>query len=602
MTHLTSSKIPPIKLTMATPHRSGGKQRAATDSARLGIAALQQGAAEEALAHLARAVAGASRDAHVRIAHAMALEANRLMPDAIAGYTVALRLDRRIESAAIKLSAMLKTYGNIEPAPLDDRGLGAALAFESVDPLPIARIAIAWLKDQGSLAAPVALGRSDGWAAAAAAVVVSGSRRKGLADPLLASALRNSINTDPEIELLLTAIRRHLLIDADAATRAQKPVYEFACALVAQGRNNEFVWSVAPEERAALKALPETDHLLPALYGRFPQSAAGVRPRSLATLIARDTTERESESTAAANLTSLSSAADATSRAVAAQYEANPYPRWLRLSKPHDGAYLDYLHTFFSDQERARFASPFDVLIAGCGTGEQAVAAAFGYGAEASVTGVDLSRASLGFAARRADEYGLANLDFIHGDILELDALDRQFDVIECVGVLHHMSDPLAGWRRLVDRLKPGGVMLIGLYSAAARRHISALRARMSNAATDIAPDTIRAFRAGLLTTAGDDDAELILATPEFYALSSCRDLLFHAHEQPVTIPRIAEWLDTLGLDFHGFALPDARFARFRLEHPDADPARDLDAWTTFEEAYPRTFAAMYQFWCRKPD
>ncbi|MFP6757823.1 MAG: class I SAM-dependent methyltransferase [Alphaproteobacteria bacterium] len=588
---------------MAIPHRSGGKRRAATNAARLGIAALQQGAAEEALAHLARAIAGASRDAHVRIAHAMALEANRLMPDAIAGYTVALRLDRRIESAAIKLSAMLKTYGNIDPAPLDDRGLGAALAFDSVDPLPIARIAIAWLKDQGSLAAPVGLGRSDGWAAAATAVV-SGSQRKGLADPLLASALRNGINTDPEIELLLTAIRRHLLIDADPATRAQKPVYEFACALVEQGHNNEFVWSVAPEERAALKALPESEHLLHALYGRFPAFAAEIRPRSLATLIARDTTEREFEHTAAADLTFLSAApaADATSRAVAAQYEANPYPHWLRLSKPHDGAYLDYLRTFFNTEERTRFASPFDVLIAGCGTGEQAVAAGFGYGDQASVTGLDLSRASLGFAARRAAEYALANLDFIHGDILELENLDRQFDVIECVGVLHHMADPLAGWRQLVARLKPGGVMLIGLYSAAARRHISALRARMSDAAPAIAPDTIRAFRTGLLTTAGDDDAELILATPEFYALSSCRDLLFHAHEQPVAIPQIAEWLDTLGLAFHGFALPDARLARFRLEHPDADPARDLDAWTTFEQAYPRTFAAMYQFWCRKPD
>ena len=48
---------------MAIPHRSGGKRRAATNAARRGIAALQQGAAEEALAHLARAIAGAARDA-----------------------------------------------------------------------------------------------------------------------------------------------------------------------------------------------------------------------------------------------------------------------------------------------------------------------------------------------------------------------------------------------------------------------------------------------------------------------------------------------------------------------------------------------------------
>ena len=56
-----------------------------------------------------------------------------------------------------------------------------------------------------------------------------------------------------------------------------------------------------------------------------------------------------------------------------------------------------------------------------------------------------------------------------------------------------------------------------------------------------------------------------------------------------------------LGLEFRGFSLPDARVARFRLEHPEANPARDLEAWADFEDTYPRTFAGMYQFWCWKP-
>ncbi len=38
-----------------------------------------------------------------------------------------------------------------------------------------------------------------------------------------------------------------------------------------------------------------------------------------------------------------------------------------------------------------------------------------------------------------------------------LGGLGRQFDLIECVGVLHHLGDPLAGWRVLVSLLKPGG-------------------------------------------------------------------------------------------------------------------------------------------------
>ena len=50
--------------------------------------------------------------------------------------------------------------------------------------------------------------------------------------------------------------------------------------------------------------------------------------------------------------------------------------------------------------------------------------------------------------------------------------------------------------------------------------------------------------------------------------------------------------------DYLRRTLPEARIARFRLEHPDADPARDLAAWAAFEAEHPRTFAAMYQFWC----
>ena len=60
----------------------------------------------------------------------------------------------------------------------------------------------------------------------------------------------------------------------------------------------------------------------------------------------------------------------------------------------------------------------------------------------------------------------------MQGDILKLNQLERQFDIIESVGVLHHMDDPSAGWKVLVDRLRSGGLMKVGLYSDIARQHI----------------------------------------------------------------------------------------------------------------------------------
>ena len=61
----------------------------------------------------------------------------------------------------------------------------------------------------------------------------------------------------------------------------------------------------------------------------------------------------------------------------------------------------------------------------------------------------------------------------MQADILGLSQLKQKFDIIESVGVLHHMDEPMAGWRTLTDLLKPSGLMKIGLYSDLARQHIA---------------------------------------------------------------------------------------------------------------------------------
>src|SRR4030095_9892868 len=43
-------------------------------------------------------------------------------------------------------------------------------------------------------------------------------------------------------------------------------------------------------------------------------------------------------------------------------------------------------------------------------------------------------------------------------------------------GVLHHLDDPFAGWRVLLELLRPGGFMYLGLYSALGRTHIVNVR------------------------------------------------------------------------------------------------------------------------------
>ena len=54
--------------------------------------------------------------------------------------------------------------------------------------------------------------------------------------------------------------------------------------------------------------------------------------------------------------------------------------------------------------------------------------------------------------------------------------MDRKFDIIECVGVLHHMKDPLKGLKVLLNLLEPQGFMKLGLYSDIARQDIEQAR------------------------------------------------------------------------------------------------------------------------------
>jgi SAM-dependent methyltransferase len=102
------------------------------------------------------------------------------------------------------------------------------------------------------------------------------------------------------------------------------------------------------------------------------------------------------------------------------------------------------------------------ILDAGCGTGHTLVAMAVRY-PKASFLGVDLSNHSLAVAHRLAQRHGATNIEFLRASIPEL-TLNTKFDLITCLGVLHHLPDPREGLRALAEHLAPTGHMLLWLY------------------------------------------------------------------------------------------------------------------------------------------
>ena len=216
--------------------------------------------------------------------------------------------------------------------------------------------------------------------------------------------------------------------------------------------------------------------------------------------------------------------------------------------------------------------------------------------------GIDLSLSSLAYAGRKASELGVDNVSFAQADILALAERAETYDIVECGGVLHHMEDPMAGWRVLTTILRRGGFMKIALYSELGRRDVVEAQELIHEWGEPATPAGIRSARRRLISSLGDRSRPALLGRRDFHSLPECRDMLFHVQEHRFTLPRIAACIAELGLEFIGFEHSGTgMMRRFRARFPEAGAERSLDAWRVFEEENPNTFSGMYQFWLRKP-
>jgi SAM-dependent methyltransferase len=442
-----------------------------------------------------------------------------------------------------------------------------------------------------------------------------------LARPLFLRLLENTFIPEPDFERLVATIRRAAVLAWRARSLASAgtvALRELLGALAHQCFLTEYLHEEREDEAPLVDELAagveaalakgglvnEAEIALVACYRplgmlrraeALPASNASIMGR----LVLRQVREPTEEAGIAARLTRLTAISDEVSHAVQAQYERYPYPRWLRTPSAEGASPIALrLRQLFPHAGAAAVVPQrASMLIAGCGTGRHAaICAALDPGSR--ILALDLSRSSLAYAARRAKESGLGNVEFAQADILELGRLEERFDIIQCSGVLHHLRDPLAGCRVLAGLLAPGGKLKLGLYSEIARRGVVAARRLIAERGFAADPKGMRAARAAILALPAEDPARGVAASIDFHSLSGCRDLLFHVQEQRFTLAQIATMLSELGLEFLGF---EFEFAATRLrylgEFPLDPAATSLANWAQFEARYPDTFAAMYQFW-----
>jgi SAM-dependent methyltransferase len=450
-------------------------------------------------------------------------------------------LERDPESGAAKrrLVRILKR----RPALLDPTHCGAFLQLlrdPDVEPTSLARAGWALATAEGLLAPDAGLP----------------AMAERIEDSALALALlEESYVPWLEAELALGRLRRWLLV-ADRWHSFPRT----AAALIAQAALNCGAWPFDDEERERLRA------------GAGDFAAAYLPPR--------------------ADLAPGASFDDQVTGLVADQYRAWPYPVWTRITKPAPTTVPATLEAIDPGGTPALPADA-ELLLAGCGTGREAAILAARY-PEARITAIDISEASLAFAADR-----VPGVDFRLLDLHRVAELGRSFDLIVTSGVLHHLPDPEKGWQALVSVLKPGGAIKVMLYSRLGRLRVRAARTRIADLLDrPVDDELLREARRRLIEQA----PALLSAWHDFYTLPGIHDLLLHRHEDPFDVPRIRRAIADLRLELLGFVLPDEeRRGRYLRDNPDDPLLRDYAAWESLEKSEPFLFSRMYEFWCRKP-
>lgn len=396
-------------------------------------------------------------------------------------------------------------------------------------------------------------------------------------------------------EEFLIYLRRSLLLQPERFTAQER--LSLAASLAQYCFGTDYILNVSAEEAAKLSSLGTTpaDIALRACYVPLA-SIAGIdalvqnfiQLPELSGVIEMQLTDVRAREETARKIPAITPIADAVSVKVREQYEESPYPRWKTIPR---------------NLTLERVADPLrkpgaKILIAGCGTGQEAAQIATVL-PDAQILAVDLSLASLSYAQTQTEKLGFKNITFRQADILQLGSLTERFDGIISGGVLHHLHDPLQGWKVLTGLLNPGGLMRIALYSKIARKHLVVAQDIIKQKGFAPTIEGMRDFRQQSAALLDRDVLNTISAVSDYYHAAMYRDMLFHVQEHCFDIPGIDAALKKLDLTFLQFILPLSVIAQYTAAFPADPDATSLASWHKFEQSHPRLFLGMYQFWCK---
>ena len=221
-------------------------------------------------------------------------------------------------------------------------------------------------------------------------------------------------------------------------------------------------------------------------------------------------------------------------------YNKTPFPDY-ELDRFNDREDLE-LATYEFAQTLDR-SIPADASIIDVGTGTGQLSAYLSLRRK-NVWGIDFSDSSLGKAIRLKKKLNLTSLTLKKVDIMDpaqIESIGMKFDYLLCLGVLHHTEDAYRGFRNILQLLKPGGYVALGLYNIFGRLP---LKARIFLAKTIFKNnDTVKDYFIKLQIGEIEDRER---------ARGWWNDQYLHPHETTHSVGEVLKWFRQNSIEFTG--------------------------------------------------
>jgi len=151
---------------------------------------------------------------------------------------------------------------------------------------------------------------------------------------------------------------------------------------------------------------------------------------------------------------------DRITKKVEKMYKEYPYPSpSTQTSQTNE---LLNLLRIFELENKTKFVNK-KILDAGSGSGHRITNVAKHY-KKCEFFGIDISDTSLKIANTLKEKNDLQNIQFKKYNLMDPSLKLGKFDLILCMGVLHHLSNPKKGLQNILQTLKKDGILFLYLY------------------------------------------------------------------------------------------------------------------------------------------